>query len=152
MDLVIRALAVYFGLLILFRLAGKRTLAQITTFDFILLLIIGDVVQPGLLDSDNSLFGGLTVILTIMGADIAMSLIKQRSKTIEKLVDGVPLIVVENGEIIKEHAEKARIDASDVMQEARKYHGLERLDQVKYAVLERSGGITIIPKETARSG
>jgi uncharacterized membrane protein YcaP (DUF421 family) len=147
MDAVLRALAVYFGLMILFRLAGKRTLTEMTSFDFILLLILGDLVQSALLDNDESLFGSFLVVLTILSVDILMSLLKQKSKTIEKLMDGVPLVIVENGKLVKQYADKARVDEGDVMQEARKQRGLERLDQIKYAVLEKSGGITIIPMQ-----
>jgi uncharacterized membrane protein YcaP (DUF421 family) len=151
MDSVIRAFVVYFVLMIIFRIAGKRSMAKITTFDFILLLIVGDIVQSALLDTDHSLMGSLLVIITIIGTDILMSILKQKSKILEKLVDGVPLIVVEDGMLIKERADKVRVDEADVMQEARKQQGLERMDQIKYAVLEVSGGITIIPKESAKS-
>lgn len=147
MDTVIRTVVVYVALLVIFRLAGKRTLTRITTFDFILLLIIGDTVQTALLDGDDSLSGGLLVVVSLVAMDVAMSLIKQRSKTVEKLVDGVPVVIVANGEMIKERADKERIDEADVLQEAREQQGITRLDQIQYAVLERSGGITIIPKD-----
>jgi uncharacterized membrane protein YcaP (DUF421 family) len=145
MDAIIRALIVYLFLLVLFRVAGKRTMAQVTTFDFILLLIIGDIVQPALLGNNNSLMAALLVILTIVGTDILLSLLKQKSKTIEKLLDGTPVVVAANGKMIKERAEKERVDEDDVLEEARKYHGIERMEQIKYAVLERSGCITIVP-------
>jgi uncharacterized membrane protein YcaP (DUF421 family) len=151
MDGVIRAIIVYFALVVIFRIAGKRTLAEITTFDFVLLLIIGDIVQPALMDNDNSLMACLLVIVTIIGIDLLMAYLKHKSKTIEKLMDGVPLVVVEDGKMIKEHADKVRVDEADVMQEARRHHGLERLDQIKFAILEVSGGITVIPKEAAKS-
>jgi uncharacterized membrane protein YcaP (DUF421 family) len=151
MDSVIRALIVYFVLMVIFRIAGKTSLAEITTFDFLLLLIVGDAVQSALLDQDHSLTASLLVIITLVGAEILMSVLKQKSKLIEKLVDGVPLIVVENGKLIEQRANKVRVDEADVMQAARKQQGLERMDQIKYAVLEVSGGITIIPKESAKS-
>ncbi len=144
MFAVIRVVVVYLALLAIFRLTGKRTLAQITAFDFLLLLIIGDIVQPALMDSDNSLTAGLVVIITLVTLDIGMSLVKQKSKVIDRLADGVPLILVENGETIKEHMEKARVDESDVLHAARELRSIERLDQIKYAILERSGGITVI--------
>jgi len=145
MDAVVRALVIYVILMVIFRLSGKRSLGQITTFDFVLLLIIGESVQQGLIGEDFSLTKALLLVVTLVITDIGMSLWKQRSPTIGKLMDGVPVIVVENGKPIEEHMNKARVDVDDVLSAARETQGLERLDQIKYAVLERNGNISIIP-------
>lgn len=147
MDSVLRATAMYVFLLVLFRIAGKRSLAQITTFDFVLLLIISEATQQGLLGDDFSLINAFVIILTLLGLDIGLSLLKQRSPTIDKWIDDVPLVIVEDGRPIKDRLDKARVDESDVLTAARELQGLERMDQIKYAVLERSGGISIIPKQ-----
>jgi uncharacterized membrane protein YcaP (DUF421 family) len=147
MDAVLRALAIYLVLMIVFRLAGKRSLAQITTFDFVLLLIIGEATQQALLGNDFSLTNAFLVILTLIGADIAMSLLKGRSPRLEKLVDSVPLVIVEHGQPLKDRMDKARVDEEDVLEAARELQGIERMDQIKYAVLERAGHITIIPRQ-----
>jgi uncharacterized membrane protein YcaP (DUF421 family) len=133
-------------LLIIFRVSGKRSLAQITTFDFVLLLIISEATQQALLGDDFSLINAFVVIITLIGLDIALSLLKQRSPTFELLIDDTPLIIVEDGRPLKERMDKARIDESDILASARELQGLERMDQIKYAVLERSGGVSIIPK------
>jgi uncharacterized membrane protein YcaP (DUF421 family) len=146
MDSVIRAVAIYGILLIIFRVSGKRSLAQITTFDFVLLLIISEATQQALLGDDFSLINAFVVIITLVGLDIALSLLKQRSPTFELLIDDTPLIIVEDGRPLKERMDKARIDESDILASARELQGLERMDQIKYAVLERSGGVSIIPK------
>lgn len=146
MDAVFRALSIYIFLMVIFRISGKRSLAQITTFDFILLLIIGEATQQALLGNDFSLTNAFLVILTLLGADIGLSFLKDQFNTLEKFVDGVPLIILEDGRPIKERMRKARVGESDIMAAARETQGLERLDQIKYAVLERSGGISIIPK------
>ena len=146
MDSVVRALAIYAILLIIFRISGKRSLAQITTFDFVLLLVIGEATQQALLGDDFSMTNAFIVIVTLLGLDIALSLLKQRSPKIERLLDDTPLIIVENGRALKERMDKARIDESDVLTAARELQGLERMDQIKYAVLERSGGVSVIPK------
>ena len=145
MDSVLRALAVYAFLLVLFRLAGKRSLSEMTSFDFILLLIISEAIQQALLDDDSSMTNGFLVVLTLVGVSIALSLIKQRSETLDKLLDGTPEIIIDNGRLLRERMNRARVDEGDIMQAARQQQGLERLDQIKYAVLERSGGITVIP-------
>ncbi len=147
MDSVIRAIVIYLFLLVVFRVSGKRTLSQITPFDFILLLIIGDASSQALMWDDFSLANAFLVIVTLVGVDIGISFIKQRSERFERIVDSVPLVIVENGELLKDRMDKARIDEVDIMAKARELQGLERLDQIKYAVVERSGGITIIPKQ-----
>ncbi len=149
MDSVLRAAAIYVILLVIFRISGKRSLAQITTFDFILLLIIGEAIQQALLGQDFSLTNAFVVIITLLGVDIGLSLLKGRSKTLERVVDDLPLVIVEDGRPLQERMDKARVDQSDVLTAARELQGLERMEQIKYAVLERSGGISIIPKQSS---
>jgi uncharacterized membrane protein YcaP (DUF421 family) len=149
MDGILRGVAVYIFLLLIFRLAGKRSLAQITTFDFVLLLIISETTQQALLGDDFSITRAFLLIVTLMILDIGLSLWKQRSPQLEKIVDGVPLVILEEGQPLKERMDKARVDEEDILTAARELQGLERLDQIKYAVLERSGGISIIPKVKA---
>jgi uncharacterized membrane protein YcaP (DUF421 family) len=147
-DAIVRAAVIYIALLIIFRISGKRSLAQITTFDFVLLLIVDEATQQALLGEDFSITNAVLVIVALMTIDIAMSLIKGRSKLAEKVIDDVPLIIVENGRLLRERADSARVDEADILTAARELQGLERLDQIKYAVLERSGGISIIPMPT----
>jgi uncharacterized membrane protein YcaP (DUF421 family) len=147
MDAVLRATAIYFVLLILFRVAGRRTLAEMTTFDFVLVLIIGEATQQALLGEDFSITNSILIIATLLFLDIMMSLAKQRSKWFEKIADGVPTIIVENGQPLRDRMRKARVDEDDVMEAARRLQGIERLDQIRLAVLEVSGGITVIPQD-----
>lgn len=147
MDSVLRATAIYIFLLLIFRIAGRRTLAQMTNFDLLLLLLTGEATQQGLLGNDYSLTNAFLVILTLIGLDVGLSLWKQRSPQLEKLVDGVPMVIVEDGRPLKDRMDKARVDESDILTAARGLQGLERMEQIKYAVLERSGGISIIPKQ-----
>lgn len=145
METIIRALAVYFFLLLLFRVSGKRTLSQITTFDLILLLIMSEAVQQAMTSQDFSITNAILLTSTLVAAEAALTVIQRHSKTIDRIVDGTPLVIVEDGKPILHVMKKERIDTSEVMQAARELHGLERMDQIKIAVLERHGGITIIP-------
>jgi uncharacterized membrane protein YcaP (DUF421 family) len=147
MDSVIRATVVYAVLLILFRLAGKRTLAEVTTFDFVLLLIISEATQQAMVGSDNSMTNSLLLVGTLVGLNILMSELKQRFAVVERVLDGMPLLIVEHGKLLQDRMAKERVDVDDVLDAARESHGLERLDQIKYAVLERNGKISIIPGE-----
>jgi uncharacterized membrane protein YcaP (DUF421 family) len=145
MDSVIRAAVIYAVLLVLFRLAGKRTLAEVTTFDFVLLLIISEATQQAMVDSDNSMTNSLLLVATLVGLNILMSELKQRFGFVERVLDGMPLLIVEHGNPLHHRMAKERVDVDDVLDAARESHGLERLDQIKYAVLERNGKISIIP-------
>jgi uncharacterized membrane protein YcaP (DUF421 family) len=146
MDAILRATVVYRFLLVLVRLSGKRTLAQVTTFDFVLLLIISEATQQALIDGDDSMTNAFLVIMTLVGLNIAFSELKQRFKTAEHVLDGMPLLLVENGNPLHDRMAKERIDVDDVLDAARETQGLEHLEQIKYAVLERNGKISIIPQ------
>jgi uncharacterized membrane protein YcaP (DUF421 family) len=146
MDAVLRATAVYLFLMIVFRIAGRRTLMEMTTFDFVLLLILSEATQNAMIGNDYSVTNGFLVILTLVGLDITLSSVKHRRPIMQKWLDGVPMILVENGRPLKHLMDKARLDEDDIMASARKSQGIERMDQIKYAVLEGSGGISIIPK------
>lgn len=146
MDAILRGLVVYVFLLVLFRIAGRRTLAQMTNFDFVLLLIVSEATQNAMIGNDYSLTNGILVILTLVGVDIGLSLIKERFPKIERYLDGLPLVIVDEGRPLKERMDKARVDEQDILSSAREKHGLERMEQIKYAVLETNGGISIIPK------
>ncbi len=146
MDAVLRAVTVYAFLLILFRLAGRRSLSEINTFDFVLLLIVGEATQQALLGDDFSVINAFIVIGVLIGIDILLALIKARSQLVAKLVEGVPMVLVENGVPLKDRMRRARVDVSDVLEAGRELQGLERLDQIKFAILEVSGRITIVPQ------
>ncbi len=147
MDSVARAAAVYLVLLLLFRLVGKRTLADTGVFDFVLLLIVSEAIQQALIDGDNSMTNAFLVVMTLLALNVGFSLLKQRSPLVDRLVDDVPLVIVADGRPLKDLMTKARVDEMDVLQAARQQEGLERLDQIKYAVLERNGAISVVPKQ-----
>ena len=150
MNSILRAAAVYLFLLVVFRLAGKRTLSQITTFDAVLLLIISEAIQQAMIDTDNSITNAFLIVLTLVGIDVLLSLAKRRFRRLERLVDGVPVLIIAEGRLRDEEMKRERIDVGDVLAAARSHHGLERLDQIKYAVIEQSGEITIVPTPGAR--
>ena len=149
MDSILRGLVVYLILMVLFRLAGKRSLAQITTFDAVLLLIISEAIQQALLDGDESMTNAFLVVVTLVGMDVLLGWWAVRSQTVDKLLNDVPLLLVEEGQVHHDRMPKSRVSEDDILEQARGRLGVERMDQIKYAVLERSGGISIVPKEVA---
>jgi uncharacterized membrane protein YcaP (DUF421 family) len=149
MDAVVRAATIYFFLLVIFRIAGPRTLAQMTTFDFVLLLIVAEATQQGLIGDDFSLTQAMLLIMTLIAIDIGLSLLKEKLPWLDKWIEGQPLIIVQDGKPLQKRMKGARVDESDVLAAARELQGLERMDQIKFAVLERTGEISIIPKKDA---
>ncbi len=145
MDAVLRAAAVYAFLLVVMRLSGKRTLAQVTTFDLVLLLIIGEATQQALLGEDMSVTNAVVVITTLLVLDIGLSLLKERSPRFGVWVEGRPMVVVRDGQPLARELRWARIDVGDVLEQARLSQGLERLEQIRYAIVERDGSISIVP-------
>jgi uncharacterized membrane protein YcaP (DUF421 family) len=145
MDLVLRSAAVYLFLLLLVRLTGQRTLSELSTFDFILLLIVSEAVQNALVDDDHSLVSGMIVVLTLVLLDLALSMAKRRWGRAEELAEGAPVVLVEHGKVLQDRLRKTLVTEDDILQSARVSQGLERMEQIKYAVLETSGGISVIP-------
>ncbi|MDH0747820.1 DUF421 domain-containing protein [Pseudomonas sp. GD03842] len=144
MDAVLRAAAIYLALMVLFRISGRRALGELTSFDFVLLMIIGEATQQALLGDDFSVTNAVLVIVTLIAIDVGFSLAKRRSKRLGKLIDGGPTIVVENGEFLRHRMHEARIEEDDILQAARLEQGLETVAQIKYAIIERNGKISII--------
>lgn len=146
MDSVLRAVAVYGLVWVLFRLSGKRTLSDATTFDFVLLLIVAETTQQALLGDDFSITNSFVLVTTLIGIDIVLSLVKQRFPRFGRVMDGQPVLIVDNGTPLLERMRRERISEADILEAARRLQGLERMEQIKYAVLEQSGGISIVPR------
>lgn len=146
MEPVLRGAIVYLFLMLIFRLSGKRTLSEASTFDLVLLLIVSETTQQAMVNNDHSMTAGALLILTLVGLDILLSVIKQRFPRVEAVIDGAPMVIFKNGQPLKDRMDRERIDEADILEAARQLRGLESLAQVKHAVLERSGDITVIPK------
>ncbi|HEX2717198.1 MAG TPA: YetF domain-containing protein [Gemmatimonadaceae bacterium] len=150
MQSVIRALVVYLVLLLLFRIAGKRTLAQVTTFDLVLTLIISEAIQQAMIDDDNSLTNGILIVFTLVALDIALGWLKHRSNRLSAILDGKPMLLVDRGRVRREWLDREQLTEGDVLRAARHEHGIGTMDGIRYAVLEDSGGITVIPEDGTR--
>lgn len=145
MEPVLRATAVYVFVLVLTRVIGKRALSEVTTFDFLLLLVIAETTQQALLGDDFSVTNCFVLILTLVTLDQGLVVLSRRFKRLDRWAQGVPLVLVENGEVHLDRLRQAQVDIEDVLASARELQGLEELAQIKHAVLERHGGISVIP-------
>lgn len=146
MDMVLRALAIYLILMVVFKIAGRRALLQMTSFDLILLLIISEATQQALLGNDFSVTGAMITIVTLIVVDMLFGMIKKYLPGADDLLDGTPVILVENGYLFQDKMKKADISCDDILLMARVDHGITRLAEIKFAILETNGHISIVPK------
>lgn len=149
MDMVLRAIAIYLVLMVVFKIAGRRALLQMTSFDLILLLIISEATQQALLGNDFSVTGAALTIITLVAVDILFGTLKKYVKGAENLIDGTPVVLVENGQMLENKMREADITRDDIMVSARNNQGIADLAEIKFAILERNGHISIIPKNSS---
>lgn len=144
MDSILRAAAMYLALMLLFRIAGRRSLGDLTTFDFVLLMIIGEATQQALLGEDFSFVNAMLVIATLIVLDVGLSLAKLKSRRLARVLDGHATLVVEHGRFLHGRMRKARLTEDDILESARDSQGVESVEQIRYAIVERNGKISII--------
>ncbi len=148
MDVVLRAVIVYLALLVLFRVMGKRTLSQVTTFDFVLILVVGEATGQVLVGDDFSVAAAATVIVTLVSLDRIADYLGFRFPKLDQLLESSSILLVDDGEILQERLRKSHVSVEEILTEGRRLHGLESLDQIKFAVLEKDGAITIVPQSS----
>jgi uncharacterized membrane protein YcaP (DUF421 family) len=146
MSIVLRAAAGYFILLFAVRLIGRRTASMMAPFDLVLLFLFGGITIGAIVGEDHSVVGAVSAIATIGLAHILVSWSKVRSPLISRIIDGTPVVVYERGRWHEDRMRALRLSEQDVMAAARQT-GLQRLEQVRYAVSERDGKIAIIREE-----
>jgi len=145
MDLVLRAIFLFFFMFVLTRLIGRRELSSLEPFDLILLIVLGDAIQQGLTQDDYSVTGAVLVIGTFALLQVFTSYVSFRVPRLRPYLEGEPIIVVQDGEPIEKNLRRERVTIDEVAAEARKQQ-IESLDEVKWAVLETSGQMTFIKK------
>ncbi len=148
MEMILRAVAIYLILLVVFKIAGRRALLQMTSFDLILLLIISEATQQALLGEDFSVTGAMLTIITLVVIDMLFGVAKKYISGAESMLDGSPVILVVHGELQNEKLKKVDVSCDDILVSARQNHGIYHLEKIKYAILERNGHISIIPEES----
>ena len=145
MDIVLRAVFAYVFITFLMRVLGRRELSSLAPSDLILLVVLGDLIQNGVTQSDYSMTGVVLATSTIGLCAVGTSLLVYKSKRLSKIIEGDPLIIVQDGKPIENNMRSERVKLDDVMEEAREQQ-IENLDEVKWAVLEATGKITFIKK------
>ncbi|HEY7538230.1 MAG TPA: YetF domain-containing protein [Gaiellaceae bacterium] len=145
MDIVIRTIAVFFFVLVLTRVIGRRELSSLEPFDLILLIILGDALQQGLTQDDYSFTGAILVVGTFAVLQVLVSWVTYRFPVTRPVVEGEPIIVVQDGRVIESNLRRERLTV-DELAEAARMHEIARIEDVQWAVLERNGVISFIKK------
>ena len=145
MDIVFRAIFIFFVLYLLMRVIGRRELSSLEPFDLILLVVLGDAVQQGLTQDDYSLTGALLAIGTIAMLQLGVSYANFRFPRLRPLLDGEPIVVVRDGKPIERNLRRERVTLDDLTS-AMRQQNIAHIDEVQWAVMETSGGISFIKK------
>jgi len=148
MDIVLRGIVVFVFLYVLMRIVGRRELSSLEPFDIILLVILGDAVQQGLTQDDYSLTGAVLAVGTIAALQVGTSYLNFRFPKLRSVLDGEPLIIVQDGKPIKRNLDRERVTLDDLAEEARKQN-IAKLEDIQWAVMETSGEISFIKKSDA---
>jgi uncharacterized membrane protein YcaP (DUF421 family) len=149
MDIVLRALVVYLFILVLTRAVGRRELGSLEPFDLILLVMIGDLVQQGVTQNDFSVTGSFLAVGTIGVLTVVFSYLPWRFQVLRPVLEGVPTILMENGDVVEKNLRRHRLTQEEIAAAAR-VQNIASLSQVRWAVLETNGQISFI-KETGDS-
>jgi uncharacterized membrane protein YcaP (DUF421 family) len=145
MDIVFRATVIFLIVLVLMRVLGRRELSRLEPFDLIILVVIGDLVQQGVTQNDWSVTGSLLAVGTIGVLTVGVSWVSWHFPRVRPIVDGLPVVLLEDGKPIEDNLRRERITIEELAAQAR-LHEIDSLEQVKWAVLETGGSVSIIPK------
>jgi uncharacterized membrane protein YcaP (DUF421 family) len=144
-DLVLRCAVIYLVMIIGLRLFGKREVGQFTIFDLVLVLLIANAVQPAMTGPDSSLTGGLIIIATLLVLNMGVGRLRSRSPAFRRLVQPHPTVICQDGEWLEDALRREGVDKEDADAAVRE-HGIEHVGDVKLAVLETDGSISIVPR------
>ena len=142
---VLRATAVYVLVMLLVRVSGKRALGQFTPFDLVLLILIGNAVQNGINGGDNSLTGAAIMAVTLIVLNYAVALLTSRSRRAERLLEGVPVVLARDGRVFERVLRRELVSSEDFA-EALRANQIEDIGEVRLALLETNGHITVIAR------
>jgi|SRR4051794_33454698 len=145
MDLVIRAAVMYFFVLLITRVVGRRELSSLEPFDFVLLVVIGDLIQQGVTQSDYSVTGLMIVVATIAVLQTGVSRLGFKHKKIGLVLEGEPIVIVQDGSPLQKNLDRENLALTEVLESARDQN-IGTLADIEWAILETSGKITFIKK------
>jgi uncharacterized membrane protein YcaP (DUF421 family) len=144
-ELVLRAAVIYFFMFVAFRFVGKKHIGELAPFDLIVLLIVSETVQNAMIGQDKSLVGGLISAATLFAIAQSMNWLSWHSKRMSRYLEGTPKIIVSHGERLKAVMEREKVTLAELM-EALRHNGTANISDVRFAVLENDGRISVIKR------
>ena len=144
-QVVIKTAAIYLVLLLIFRISGRRTLAETSTFDLVLLLIIGETTQQAMVGQDDSLGSAIIAVVSLVSLDMGITYLKKVFPAFDRLIEGYPILLIHDGKVQDLALRANGLDDEDLREAARLSHGLDDVKDVRQATLERNGQISIVP-------
>jgi uncharacterized membrane protein YcaP (DUF421 family) len=148
-DLALRATFLFVFVFALTRVIGRRELSTLEPFDLILLIVLGDAIQQGLTQDDYSLTGAVIVVSTLAILQVFVSFLGFRFEKLRPLLEGDPIVVVQDGKPIQKNLRRERMAVEEVLEEARQQAQISSLDEIEWAILETSGNISFIKKNSS---
>lgn len=145
-EFIVRAVIVYTFLLVMLRITGKRQIGQLAPFDLVLLLVLSNAVQNAMNGGDNSVSGGLISAVTLIGINMFVGWATWRSKKFERLIEGQPRVLIHNGKLYEEALTREKLTHHELMSALRSA-GCSCIEEVRSAILETDGQITVIPRD-----
>ena len=145
MDIVLRAAVAYVFVIFMLRIIGRRELGTLAPSDIVLLVVMGDLIQNGVTQSDDSVTGVFLAVSTFAMLTVAMSFLTFKSRRASRFVEGEPLILVQDGRPVERNLKAERLNLDDLAEEARS-NGIESLEDVRWCVLETGGTISFVKK------
>jgi uncharacterized membrane protein YcaP (DUF421 family) len=146
-QIVVRTVVVYLAVYIGLRFMGKRELGQMTVFDLVVILLIANAVQNAMVGPDVSVVGGVLAAFVLLVANRGIAALRLRGEFWGRLLEGTPTVLIEDGDFVVPHLHKEGLERSEV-EMAMREHGVESVREVRLAVLETDGSISIVPKSS----
>jgi uncharacterized membrane protein YcaP (DUF421 family) len=144
LQVVFRTAVVYLFLVLILRLSGKREVGQMSILELIVILLISDAVQNSMVGEDTTLVGGLLAVLTLLGLDYGLSLLTGQSRRFRRAIEGEPRLLIRDGRLLEKALREEKVEPETVRAAVRA-HGVARVEDVRLAVLETDGSISVIP-------
>jgi uncharacterized membrane protein YcaP (DUF421 family) len=143
MDIALRAIALYVFVFVVMRTMGRRELSRLAPFDLVLLMVLGDAIQQGLTQSDNSVTGAIIAVSTIALLQVGTTYFSFRLPLVRRVLEGEPLVILQDGKPIERNLRRERLTPDDIAEEARQQQ-ISSLEHVQWAVLEPNGKVSFI--------
>ena len=145
-EVALRTAIVYLFLIVALRVSGKREVGQMSVLELVVILVISDAVQNSMVGDNTTLWGGLIAVATLLALDFGLKALARRSKGVREVIEGEPRLIVRDGRLLMRALKEEGLEVEEVRAAIRS-HGLASVEEVKFAVLETDGAISVVPRD-----